>query len=319
MNNPQNLVASPQQKKRQVWRETFRQARRRWQLYLIFLVPLAFVIIFRYGPMYGLQIAFKDYIITKGIADSAWAGLKHFTRFLSSHQFGRLIRNTVGISLYSLMVGFPIPILLAVMLNECRRKRFKKLVQMTTYAPHFISTVVMVAVIQQVLDPKIGVVNLAIAGLGGTSVNFMGEPSMFKTIYVLSGVWQSMGYNSIIFIAALSSVDPQLEEAAVIDGANRFQKVWYVDIPSILPTAVIMLIMQVGRIMNVGFEKVFLMQNTLNLEASEIISTYVYKMGMVNAQYSFSTAVDLFNSVVNLVLIILVNWLARKVGETSLW
>jgi putative aldouronate transport system permease protein len=300
-------------------RTVIKKIHRRWQLYFVMLLPLAYLVIFHYTPMYGVQIAFKNFIVTKGIVGSPWIGFAHFQRFFKSYQFLRLIKNTLGISFYSLAAGFPVPIILAILINEVGARRFKKTVQMVTYAPHFISTIVMVAIILQVLDPKIGLVNRVIDATGGDPINFIGVPEYFKTIYVASGVWQNAGYSSIIYIAALSSIDPQLEEAAIIDGASKLQKIWHIDIPGILPTAVILLILNMGRIMNIGFEKIFLMQNPLNMVASDVISTYVYRTGLVSAQYSFSAAVGLFNSVINLILIVSVNQAARRMGETSLW
>lgn len=301
------------------YREALRRIKRHWQLYLVLLLPMAYLLVFRYWPMYGVQIAFRDFNAAEGIAGSPWVGFMHFERFFNSYRFWDLLRNTVGISFYSLLAGFPLPIILAIAVNEARRYYFKKTVQMVTYAPHFISTVVMVGIILQFLDPRIGLINKAIAALGGTPTNYIGKADLFQSIYVWSGVWQGMGYASIIYIAALSSIDPQLEEAAVIDGASRLQKIWYIDLPGILPTAVILLILNVGQIMNVGFEKIYLMQNPLNLTTSEVISTYVYKVGLLRAQYSFSAAVGLFNSVIDLILLVVVNQIARRVGETSLW
>jgi len=300
-------------------REAWRRIRRHWQLYLVLLLPLVYLAIFRYWPMYGVQIAFRDYNPVDGIAGSPWVGIAHFQRFFNSYLFWDLLRNTVGISIYSLAAGFPLPIVLALAINEARRRWFKKTVQMATYAPHFISTVVMVGIILQFLDPRLGVIARIITALGGTPQNYMGQASLFQSIYVWSGVWQGMGYASIIYIAALSSIDPQLEEAAIIDGASRIQKIWYIDLPSIAPTAIILLILNVGQVMNVGFEKIYLMQNPLNLTTSEVISTYVYKVGLLRAQYSFSAAVGLFNSVIDLILLVIVNQIARRVGETSLW
>jgi putative aldouronate transport system permease protein len=301
------------------YRESLRRIKRHWQLYLVLLLPLIYIAIFRYWPMYGVQIAFRDFTPAEGIAGSPWIGLVHFERFFNSYQFWGLLRNTVGISVYSLLAGFPLPIVLAIAINEARRYYFKKTVQMVTYAPHFISTVVMVGIILQFLDPRIGLINKAIVALGGAPTNFIARPDLFQSIYVWSGVWQGMGYASIIYIAALSSIDPQLEEAAIIDGASRLQKILYIDLPGIMPTAIILLILNVGQIMNVGFEKIYLMQNPLNLTTSEVISTYVYKVGLLRAQYSFAAAVGLFNSIIDLVLLVTVNQIARKVGDTSLW
>lgn len=269
--------------------------------------------------MYGVQIAFKDFIATKGIWGSPWVGFKHFERFFDSYFFWRLIGNTLGISLYELAVGFPIPILLALMINEVRLKGYRKFVQTVTYAPHFLSTVVIVGMLLMFLSPTSGLVNLAIQAFGGEPISFMTEPGWFKTIYVFSGVWQQMGWSSIIYLAALAGIDPQLHEAAKVDGATRLQRIWHVNLPGIRPTIVILLILNFGSLMGVGFEKVFLMQNSLNMEGSDVISTYVYRSGILGAQYSFSAAVGLFNSVVNFILLITVNRIARKVNQVSLW
>jgi putative aldouronate transport system permease protein len=292
---------------------------RHWQLYLVFLLPLAYIIIFRYLPMYGAQIAFKDFAAIKGVWGSPWVGLKHFANFIKSPYFGRLIGNTLGISTYYLIVGFPIPIILALSLNEVRSKSFKKAVQMVTYAPYFISTVVLVSLVMQVLSPQFGIVNNLIKALGGRPINFMGSPKLIKSIYVWSGVWQYTGYSSIIYIAALAGIDPALHEAAIVDGASKLQRIIHVDIPGIMPTVTILLILQVGQLMSVGFEKIFLMQNPLNMSTADVISTYVYRIGLTGGQFSFSTAVGLFNSTVNLVLLLVVNRIARKIGDTSLW
>jgi putative aldouronate transport system permease protein len=296
-----------------------RLIRKHWQYYLLFSVPLLYVIIFAYVPMGGILLAFKTYRITQGILRSPWAGLHYFEQFFTSPVFWMLLKNTLGLSVYSLLAGFPLPILLALMLNETTSLKFKKTAQMVTYAPYFISTVVMVSIIMQFLDPRIGFVNRVIVLLGGQARNFMGQERLFQSIYVWSGIWQNTGYAAIIYIAALAGIDPTLYEAAYIDGASRLQKVIHIDLPGILPTVVILLILSIGSIMNVGFEKVFLMQNPLNLGTSEIIATYVYKLGILNAQFSFGTAVGLFNSVINLLLIASVNQIARRIGETSLW
>ena len=296
-----------------------KEFKRHWQLYLIMLPPLLIILIFHYGPMVGLQIAFKEFNVVGGIWGSPWVGMKHFKEFVTSYQFPRLIKNTLGISLYSLIAGFPVPILLAIMINECTSTKFKKTVQLITYAPHFISTVVMVSVVLMLMAPRAGMINNVIALLGGERVDFIAKPEYFKSIYVWSGIWQSMGYNSIIYIAALSGIDPSLYEAATVDGASKLQRIVNIDLPGILPTIIIQLIMQCGRLMNVGHEKVLLMQNNLNMSSSDIISTYVYRIGLENARYSFSAAVGMFNSVINTFLLILVNTISRKVSETSLW
>ncbi|MCL2319897.1 MAG: ABC transporter permease subunit [Treponema sp.] len=293
--------------------------RRCWQLYLIMLLPMLVIIIFSYGPMFGLQIAFKNFRARDGIWGSPWIGFVHFQNFFRSYQFRRLLGNTLGISFYQLVAGFPIPIILAILVNESSRPFFRKSVQLITFAPHFISTVVMVNMVLMFLSVYGGLINNIIVSLGGGRVDFIAKPEYFKSIYVWSGVWQNMGYNSVIYIAALSAIDPALYEAATIDGASKFQKILYIDLPGIAPTIVILLILNCGRIMNIGYEKILLMQNPLNMPASDVISTYVYRIGLEQAQYSFSAAVGMFDSVVNTILLVAVNQVARKLGETSLW
>lgn len=296
-----------------------RSFKRHWILYLMLAVPVVYILTFAYAPMVGLLMAFEDYRPTRGILGSKWVGLKHFERFVSMPVFWTLLKNTLAISLYSLAAGFPIPIILALALNEVRFSKLKKTVQMVSYAPYFISTVVMVGILSQFFSTQFGPVNIVRRMLGLDAINFMGEQSMFRSLYVWSGVWQGSGYGAVIYIAAIAGIDPQLHEAALIDGANRFQRLWHVDVPGILPTVVIMLIMNCGSIMSVGYEKIYLMQNSLNSSVSEVISTYVYKIGLKDAQYSFSAAVGMFNSVINFILLVLVNGISRRVSETSLW
>lgn len=292
---------------------------RHWQLYVVVFLPVLYILIFKYWPMYGAQIGFRDYEVTKGITGSTWVGLKNFENFFKSPQFWRLIKNTVGISIYSLIAGFPMPILLALALNEVGSKYFSKTVQMVTYAPYFISTVVMVSMIIQFLSPSVGLIPHLLQSTGIDTQNILGTPQYFKSIYVWTGIWQYTGYSSVIYIAALTSIDQSLVEASIVDGASKFQRILHINLPGIMPTAVILLIMNVGQAMNVGFEKVFLMQNPLNMSTSDVIATYVYRIGLIGSQYSFTTAVSLFNSVVNLILIVGVNQIAKKLGETSLW
>lgn len=287
-------------------------------LYLMLVPAVTYILIFNYFPMYGVQIAFKDFIPSKGIWGSPWVGFKHFERFFTIPQFRNVLLNTLGISLYQLSLSFPFPIILALMLNYSISKKVGKTVQMVTYSAHFISTVVMVGILLVLLSPRSGIVNHLIELLGGQRINFMAEASLFKSIYVWSEIWQNTGWGSIIYIATLSSINPELHEAAIVDGATRLQRIRYVDIPSILPTAMIMLILSSGRIMSIGFEKAFLMQNPLNLQSSEIISTYVYKVGLLNFQYSFSAAVGLFNNLINVTLILIVNRLSKKYSDVSL-
>lgn len=271
--------------------------------------------------MYGAQIAFRNFLPGDSMWKADWVGLENFRRFFESPMFSTLITNTLGLSLYSLAVGFPIPIILALSLNQLHDGLFKKSVQLVSYAPYFISTVVMVGMLLQFLDLRHGPINILLQALGGTPRHFMGEASLFPSIYVWSGVWQYTGFNTVIYLAALSTIDPALHEAAVVDGATRLQRIWHIDLPGIMPTAVTLLILNMGQIINVGFEKVYLMQNPLNTATSEVISTYVYKIGLIGGitNYSYASAIGLFNSVIGLVLLIVANNLMRKLTEYSLW
>ncbi|MBU3812683.1 MAG: ABC transporter permease subunit, partial [Candidatus Niameybacter stercoravium] len=270
-------------------------------------------------PMYGVQLAFRDYNPIMGITGSPWVGFDHFTRFFNSYQFKQLIGNTLILSLYSLIVGFPIPIILALALNQVKNSKFKKLVQTVTYALHFISVVVLVGMLGIFFSVNGGLVNEVIKLFGGEPKLFMGEVKYFRHMYVWSGIWQSMGWSAVIYLAALSGVSPELHEAATVDGATKLQRIWNIDLPTILPTIVTLLILNCGSVMSMGFEKAFLMQNPLNMENSEIIATYVYKMGLINAEYGFSTAVGLFNSVINCILLVTVNKVSKKIGQDGLW
>jgi putative aldouronate transport system permease protein len=290
-----------------------------YELYLFLLPAVIYYLVFHYWPMYGVQMAFKDFNPSLGIEGSPWVGFKHFMRFIQAPSFWTIIGNTLGISLYMLLVAFPMPIMLALLLNEISGKKFRRLLQTVTYAPHFISTVVLVSITMIVLNPSYGVVNMMIAWAGGGPVDFMTNREWFKSIYVWSGIWQNAGWSSIIYLAALAGIDPEQHEAAMMDGASRLQRIWHVNIPGIMPTVVILFILEIGGLLSVGFEKVFLMQNPLNLEASEVISTYVYKVGLLQVQYSFSAAVGLFNSVINFILLIAVNASVKRLGQSSLW
>ena len=298
-----------------------RRITRNWGLYLLLLPSLVLLVMFAYKPMYGIIIAFKDYKNSLGIMGSTWSDplLKNFMRFFNSFQCKTTIRNTLWLSLYSMLAGFPIPIMLALMINQITAKRFRKGFQTILYLPHFISTVVMVGLLLIWLSPSTGLIGTIYRMFGKEAPNLMGMASAFPSLYVWSDIWQHAGWDSIIFLAALSSIDPTLYEAATVDGATRWQKLCYIDLPLILPTACIMLILRAGNLMNVGFEKVFLMQNDLNMQTSEVIATYVYKMGLKNNQYAVSTAVNLFNNVINFALLVLVNGVTRKLGDTSLW
>lgn len=296
-----------------------RSIRKNWDLYLLVLPVAVYFILLKYLPMYGIQIAFKDFSPSKGIWGSDWVGMKHFVRFFNNYQFWTLIKNTIGISLYQIAVVFPLPIVFALLINEVQSRWFKKSVQSVTFMPHFLSTVVVVGMLMAFLSPSTGLVNQLIRFLGGDPIYFMTEPSMFKTIYVFSDLWQNMGFSSILYIAVLSGIDRSLYEAAVIDGASRMQRLIHISIPHLIPTAIIMLIFQFGSIMDIGFEKIYLMQNDLNISSSNVISTYVYEMGLLGSQFSFSSAVGLFNSVINLIMIIVVNHVTKKISGTSLW
>lgn len=288
-------------------------------LYLIISPAVIYFLIWAYWPMYGVQIAFKDFLPGVGIWDSPWIGFDHFERFFNSYYFERLIRNTVAISVYGILIGIPAPIILALMFNELRSKRFKTLAQTISYAPHFISVVVVVGMILFFLSPTNGVINALIEKFGGEPKNFLADPGSFWHIFVWSGVWQGIGWSSLIYTAAMSGISPDQYEAAYIDGANKFQRMWHVTLPGIVPTIVILSILSVGGIMSVGYEKILLLQNGLNQETSEVISTYVYKSGIQSAQYSFSAAIGLFNNIVNFIILLVVNGIARRVSETSLW
>lgn len=288
-------------------------------LYLLVLPGLLYYIIFKYVPMYGVLLAFKDYKVKKGITGSPWVGLDHFIRFFNSYNCGLLIRNTIGISVYTLLVGFPLAIVFAVLLNYVKGKYLKKSVQMVSYAPHFISTVVICGMLSIFMNLDNGIFNHFLMNLGFDPIDFLAKPKMFKSIYVWSGVWQGMGWSAIIYISALSGVDYEMHEAAIVDGATKMQRILHVDLPSIKPTIIMNLILQLGSLMSVGFEKVYLLKNTLNEPAAEVISTYVYQMGLINRDFGFSTAVGLFNSLINMALLLTANRICRKVADESLF
>jgi len=293
--------------------------RKHWLFYLMLLPALLDVIVFRYIPMYGVQIAFRQYKPKLGIWGSEWVGLKYFYQFASSPLFWQIMRNTLLLSLSNLVFSFPAPIFLALLLNEVKNARAKKFVQMVTYMPHFISTVAVVGLVNLMLDRNTGILNLARTALGFDAVNYMATSGAFRPIYVLSDIWQHTGWGAIIYIAALSSVDPEIVEAAHIDGVSRIQKILYIDIPTIAPTIITLLILQTGNILSVGFEKTFLMQNDLVIDVAEVISTYTYKNGILKGQFSYTSAIGLFNSVINAIVLVIVNSVARKLGDTSLW
>ena len=288
-------------------------------LYVLLFPSIILLIMFAYIPMLGLVIAFKDYSPANGILNSPWAGLKYFTQFFNSVQFGTTMMNTLKISIYSILVGFPLPILLALLCNQLRAGKFKKVFQVTTYLPHFISTMVMCGMIILFLSPNSGLIANIFKSLGWTMPNLLSKPDSFAGVYVWSDVWQHIGWDSIIYLAALSAIDPTYYEAATMDGASRMQKILNIDLPLLLPTAMILLILRAGSLLSIGFEKVLLLQNPLNLAGSEVISTYVYKVGMLNFQYSYSTAIGLFNTVVNLIILLSVNWFSKRYTKTGLF
>lgn len=299
--------------------KTWIKIKRNYELYLFILPTIIIYLIFRYYPMYGIQIAFKDFTPSLGIWASEWVGFEHFQRFFDSYNFWNIIENTLLLSVFSLIFGFPMPIIVALMLNMVMRERFKKFVQTVIYAPHFISTVVLVGMMHVFLSPNSGIVNHIIKFFGGDPIMFMASETWFRPLYILSGIWQDTGFSAIVYLAALAGVNPELHEAAIMDGANKWRRIFHIDIPGILPTIIILLVLAMGNIMNVGFEKAFLMQNDLNYSTSNIIPTYVYEQGIQRSQYSFSTAVGLFNSVINVILLVTVNYITRKLTETSLW
>lgn len=284
-----------------------------WQLYAMLLVPVVLTVIYKYIPMYGIQIAFRDYKASRGMFGSEWVGLEWFERFFTAPTCGRMIKNTVVLSFFSLLWGFPIPIILALMLNQLRFQRFKRITQTVLYAPHFISTMVICGMIRIFLSPSGGLINL----IAGTSIDFLTEASAFRTIYIASGIWQDAGWGVIVYMATLANVNTSLYEAAKVDGASMFQRIIHIDIPELTSIMVLNLIMSAGGLMNVGFEKVWLLQTDLNKATSDVIAVYVYQQGIENAKYSYSTAVGLFNTAVNIILLIVVNKIARKLSEDT--
>lgn len=304
--------------------KTLARAKSYWQLYLFLIPAILYFGIFRYTPMAGLQMAFKNYNVIQGIWGSPWAkqgGFEHFIRFFNSPDCWMVIRNTLKISILSLIFGFPLPIIVALLINQTRSKRYGKVVQTTLYAPHFISAVIIVGMLNLFLSPSTGIINQIIVKLGGQSVMFMGIAPMFPIIYVITEIWQNTGYNSIVYTAALSGVSPELHESAIMDGASILQRIRYIDLPCIMPTIIILLIMNTGRVLTVGYEKIYLMQNSLNRSASEVISTYVYKQAFGSSSlpnFSYSAAIGFFESVVSLILLVVVNKIAQKYADMSL-
>lgn len=290
-----------------------RKIAKNWQLYAMLAIPLILTVIYKYIPMYGIQIAFRDYKASRGMTGSVWVGLKWFERFFSSPNCARMIRNTFLLSLYCLLWSFPIPVILALMINQLRFRRFRRVTQTVLYAPHFISTMVVCGMIRIFLSPSGGLVNLLL----GSNIDFLSEASAFRTIYIASGIWQDAGWGIIVYIATLSNIDMSNYEAAKIDGASMFQRIKAIDIPELMPTIVLMLIMSAGNLMNIGFEKAWLLQTDLNKATSDVIAVYVYQQGIENAKYSYSTAVGLFNTAINIILLLVVNKLAGRLSENA--
>ncbi len=316
----QNSVAKPLRlPKVSMRRRARRSFSRHWTLYLLLLVPLVHLAIFKYIPMTNTVIAFKDYNIIKGVWGSDWVGLRNFQQIFANPVFWQLVKNTFLLSFYAVIASCPVPIILALALNEIRQGIFKRTVQMVTYAPYFISTVVVVSMTIMILSPQTGLVSHVTGFFGVEKTDLLADADYFRHIYVWSDIWQTAGYSAVIYLAALAGVDQSLYEAARVDGASRLQKIWHVDLPSILPTAVIILVLAVGNIMAIGFEKAFLLQNPMNLTSSEIIATYVYKTGLLNADFSQATAIGLLNSMVNLVLLVFVNFVAKRLTGSGVW
>jgi putative aldouronate transport system permease protein len=288
-------------------------------MYLLVLPVIVYFIVFHYAPLYGIQISFKQFSPALGITKSPWTGMANFIRFFKSFYFTRLIGNTMSLSILQLLAGFPIPILLALMISELKTGVFKKSVQLIVYAPRFISVVVVVGIMQVMFSLSGGIVNILLEKMGHLTVDFITHPAYFKPMYIFSGVWQHAGWNSIIYVAAIAGIDQQIYEAATVDGAGNFQRIWHVTLPCIIPTIVTMFILNLGQIMNIGFDKVYLMQYPMNMETSDIISTFVYRSGIIQGEYGFATAVGLFNNVINFALLIGANKFSRKISETSLW
>jgi putative aldouronate transport system permease protein len=297
--------------------------KRDYQLWLLILPAIVVIFIFNYIPMYGIQLAFRDYKfdlnIIKTLSGGNFRGLFYFEKFITNYLFMDLMRNTISISLTTILLGFPAPILLALLLNQIKNFRTKKILQTTVYLPHFISIVVMVGLMNVLLSPNTGIITHVLSAIGMGDINILGSTKTFVPLFVLSDIWQHCGWNSIIYLAALSSVDPQLYDSSKIDGANKWHTVWYIEIPALIPTIIILFILSMGNVLNTGFEKVFLMQNALNLPVSEVISTYTYKIGILGNQFSYSAAIGLFNTIINFVFLYFMNTISKKYSDISLW
>ena len=311
-----NLVGKKNQK---FWQRAGRSFHNNWQLYVLLLPAIGFLFVFNYLPLYGVQIAFRDYKATFGILGSKWVGFKHFVDFFNAYYFKRLLANTFLLNLYGLIISFPIPIVMAIFLNQIEHKKYKKFIQTTIYVPHFISTVVMAGILYLFLSPSNGIVNTLIVALGGDSLHFMIEPNWFRPLFIISDIWQHAGWNTILYIAALTGIDPGIYEAATIDGATKMQKIRHIDIPHLVPIVVMMLILSCGSLLVSNTDKALLMQTSGNMSKSDIIGVYVYQIGIGKAQFSYTTAIGLFINVINFVMIISVNWISKRLNQTGLF
>lgn len=296
-----------------------RRMKRERAWYIMMILPFAYYIIFHYIPMVGVVLAFKDYSIPRGIFGSEWVGFKWFIQFFESFYFWRLMRNTLLINFYQLLFGFPVPILFALMLNEVRHMMYKRVAQTISYLPHFISVVIVVGIMVNFLSPNSGIINVIISRLGGQSVDFMGDQRWFRFLYVSSNIWQQFGFGSIIYLAAIAGINIELYDAARVDGCSRLQRIWYVTLPGIAPTIIILLILRLGNLLTVGFEKILLMYQPSTYEVADVIQTYVYRRGIISGEYSFAAAIGLFGNLINLAFLVIFNRLARRYSETSLW
>lgn len=301
------------------WQIFWKDLKRDKLLYLLLILPITVYALFYYKPMFGLQIAFKNYNVFQGISESPWVGFEHFKTFFTSPFFGRTLKNTLMLSLYNMLFAFPAPIILALMFNEVQKIKFKKFVQTCTYIPHFISVVIVASLVTSFLSPSSGVINTIISAFGGEKVYFLTKPEYFRTIYTVMGIWQGTGFNSIVYLSVITAIDTSLYEAAMIDGANKWKQITNVTIPSILPTIVMMFIMRLGNILNVGYESIILLYQPATYETADTIGTYIYRVGLENSQYSLATAVGLVNGVVGLLLVILSNTISKRVTEYGLW
>lgn len=296
-----------------------RRVLRAWQLYVLLAPTLLYFVVFKYWPMYGVQIAFRDYTPAGGFTQSPWAGLDHFMRFFSSYQFGTVVSNTLLLAIVNLAFVFPIPIIMALLVNQLAQGRFRRFVQNVLYAPTFISTVVVVGILFILLSPRAGLINNALVLFGGEPIFFMGSADWFRPVYVGSSVWQESGFHMVVYLAALAGIDPALHDAAKVDGASKLRRVWHIDLPGIAPVISVLFILAIGNLLNLGFEKALLMQTDLNVAASQVIQTYTYQVGLQQAQFSYAAAIGLFNSILNLALLLTFNQVARRARQNSLW